>query len=166
MAKEAIETKPDIPRRAEIVPWRMQDVERIFDGWLDDFWSRPFQNIWRPGLRLARPLSVQAPALDVYEQKDDFIVKAEIPGMAKDEIDISLEGNTLTIKGEKKKEEEVKEQDYYRCERTFGSFLRTIELPVAVQTDKVSASFKNGVLEVRLPKTAEAKKNVVNVKVA
>ena len=62
--------------------------------------------------------------------------------------------------------EEVKEEDYYRCERTYGAFSRSIELPMAVQTDKVNASFKNGVLEIRLPKTEEAKKNVVKVKVA
>ena len=111
-------------------------------------------------------MSLDAPALDVYEQKDDLIVKAEIPGLTKDEIDISLEGNTLTIKGEKKKEEEVKEEDYYRCERTYGAFSRSVELPVAVQTHKVNAAFKNGVLEIRLPKTEEAKKSVVKVKVA
>ena len=111
-------------------------------------------------------MSLAAPALDVYDQRDDLIVKAEIPGLSKEEIDISLEGNTLTIKGEKRKEEEVKEEDYYRSERAYGAFSRSIELPVAVQTDKVNASFKNGVLEIRLPKTEEAKKNVVKVKVA
>jgi len=104
--------------------------------------------------------------MDVFEQKDDVIVKAEIPGLTKEEIDISLEGNTLTIKGEKKEEEEIKEEDYYRSERTYGAFSRSIEPPVAVQTDKVNASFKNGVLEIRLPRTEEAKKSVVKVKVA
>jgi HSP20 family protein len=75
----------------------------------------------------------------------------------------SLQGVELN---EKQKEEEVKDDDYYRCERTYGAFSRSIELPVTVQTDKVHASFKNGVLEVRMPKTEEAKKNVVKVKVA
>jgi HSP20 family protein len=138
----------------------------MFGDWFEDFWSRPFPRSWRPGLGLLRPVSLEAPVLDVYEEKDDLIVKAEIPGLAKDEIDISLEGNNLTIKGEKKKEEEIKEEDYYRCERTYGAFSRSIELPMAVQTEKVNASFKNGVLEIRLPKTEEAKKNVVKVKVA
>jgi HSP20 family protein len=147
-------------------PWRSSDVERMFEDWFDDFWARPFSRLWRPGFARLRPISLEAPALDVYEQKDDLIVKAEIPGLTKDEIDISLEGNSLTINGEKKKEEEIKEEDYYRCERTYGAFSRTIELPAAVQTDKVNASFKNGVLEIRLPKTEEAKKSVVKVKVA
>jgi HSP20 family protein len=166
MAKEAKETKPAVRQRTELGPWRFSDVERMFEDWFEDFWSRPFPRMWRPGFGRLRGISLEAPALDVYEQKDDVIVKAEIPGLTKDEIDISLEGNTLTIKGEKNKEEEVKEEDYYRCERTYGAFSRSIELPVAVQTDKVNASFKNGVLEIRLPKTEEAKKNVVKVKVA
>jgi len=110
--------------------------------------------------------TVELPTLDVYDEKDDLIVKAEIPGLTKDEIDISLDGNTLTIKGEKKKEEEVKEDDYYRCERSFGTFSRTIELPMEVKVDKVNASFKNVILEIRLPKAEEAKKNVVKVRVA
>jgi HSP20 family protein len=166
MAKEVKETKPVVRRRAEMEPWRFSDVERMFEDWFEDFWSRPFPRLSRPGFARLRPISLEAPALDVYEQKDDLIVKAEIPGLTKDEIDISLEGNTLTIRGEKKKEEEVKEEDYYRCERTYGAFSRSIELPLAVHTDKVNATFKNGVLEIRLPKTEEAKKSVVKVKVA
>jgi len=166
MTKEVKETKPAVRPRAEVEPWHHSDVERMFEDWFEDFRSRPFQRLWRPGFGRLRALSLDVPALDVYEQKDDLILKAEIPGLTKDEIDISLEGTTLTIKGEKKKEEEVKEDDYYRCERTYGAFSRSLELPVAVQTDKVNASFKNGVLEIRLPKTEEAKKSVVKVKVA
>ena len=165
MAKEVKETKPAVRRRMELEPWRFSDLERMFEDWFDDFGSRPLSRMWPRFARL-RGISLEAPALDVYEQKDDVIVKAEIPGLTKEEIDISLDGNTLTIKGEKKKEEEVKDEDYYRCERTYGAFSRSIELPVTVQTDKVNASFKNGVLEIRLPKTEEAKKSVVKVKVA
>ena len=166
MAKEVEESKAAVRHRTEIEPRRFADVERMFEEWFDEFWSRPFSRLRRPDFWRLRPISIEAPALDVYEQKDDLIVKAEIPGLAKDEIDISLEGNTLTIKGEKKKEEEVKEEDYYRCERTCGAFSRTVELPTDVHADKVKASFTNGVLEIRLPKTEEAKKNVVKVKVA
>ena len=166
MAKEVKETKPAVRQRTEMEPWRFPNIERMFEDWFDDFWSRPYPRLWRQGFARLQPISLEAPAVDVYEQKDDLIVKAEIPGLTKDEIDISLDGSTLTIKGEKKKEEEVKEDDYYRCERSYGAFARSIDLPVAVQTDKVNASFKNGVLEIRLPKTEEAKKSVVKVKVA
>lgn len=166
MAKEVKDIKPVVRRRAEVVPRRFSDVERMFEEWFEDFWSRPVPRVWRPDFWPLRPITLDAPALDVFDEKDDLIVKAEIPGMTKDEIDIRLDGNTLTIKGEKKKEEEVKEENYYRCERTFGSFSRTIELPMDVKTDKVNATFTNGVLEIRLPKAEEAKKNVVKVKVA
>jgi HSP20 family protein len=166
MAKEIKETKPAVRQRAEVEPWRFPDIERMFEDWFDDFRSRPFPRLWRPSFARLRPISLEAPALDIYEQKDALIVKAEIPGLTKDELDITLDGSTLTIRGEKKKEEQVKEEDYYRCERSYGAFSRSIDLPVAIQTDKVNASFKNGVLEIRLPKTEEAKKNVTKVKVA
>ena len=108
---------------------------------------------------------MRAPAVDVFEEKDDIVVKAEIPGMDKDNIEVNLTDHTLTIKGEKKKEEEVKEENYYRSERSYGSFFRTLELPKDVHGDKVKATFKNGVLEVRMPKTEEAKAKEIKVKV-
>ena len=166
MAKEVKETKPAPRPRGEVESWRFSDVEKMFEHWFEDYWSRPFPRLWRPNFARLRSMSLAAPALDVYEEKNELVVKAEIPGLTKDEIDITLEGDTLTIKGEKKKEEETKDEDYYRCERTYGEFSRTIEFPVAVQTDKVNATFKDGVLEIRMPKTEEAKKNVVKVKVA
>jgi HSP20 family protein len=107
----------------------------------------------------------RAPALDVYEDKDDIVIKAELPGLEKGDIEVNMTDHTLTIKGEKKKEEEVKEENYYRSERSYGSFTRTLQLPTDVQADKVKASFKNGVLEVRLPKTEEAKTKEIKVKV-
>jgi HSP20 family protein len=103
--------------------------------------------------------------LDVFEEQDDIVVKAELPGIDKENIEVNLTDRTLTIKGEKKKAEEVKEENYYRCERSYGSFLRSVELPKDVHADKVKASFKNGILEVRVPKTEEAKSKAIKVKV-
>jgi len=97
----------------------------------------------------------KTPALEVYEEKDDIVVKAELPGLAKPDLDIHLTGSTLSIRGEKKKEEEVKHEDYYRSERS-----RTAELSSEGKADQIKASFKEGVLEVRLPKTEEARKPV------
>ncbi len=105
------------------------------------------------------------PAVDVYEKDNEVVVKAEIPGMSKDDIEVSLANSTLTISGEKKKEEEIKDQDYYRCERSFGSFSRSIELPAPVKTEDAKASFVNGVLEIHLPKTAETKRKLITVEV-
>ena len=103
--------------------------------------------------------------MDLYEEKDEIVVKAELPGMEKDNIEVNLSDDRLTIKGEKKKEEEIKKENYYRSERSYGSFVRTLELPGEVQADKVKANFKNGVLEIRLPKTEQAKKKETKVRV-
>jgi HSP20 family protein len=149
-----------VPRRAssELSPWT--DLDRMFE----DFLGRRLRPSWLrrwPGAGM----DVTAPAVDLYEEKGDIVVKAELPGMEKDNIEVNLSESRLTIKGEKKKEEEVKKEGYYRSERSYGSFVRTLELPSEVQGDKVKASFKNGVLEIRLPKTEEAKKKEVKVKV-
>jgi HSP20 family protein len=165
MTKEVKDITPAV-RREGIEAKRFGDIEKLFEHWFEDFWSRPVPRLWRPEFWRFKETQLDVPTLDVYEEKDDLIVKAEIPGLNKEDIDISLEGNALTIKGEKKKEEEVKENDYYRCERSFGAFSRSIELPVDVKADKVNATFTNGVLEIRLPKADGAKKNVVKVKVA
>ena len=109
-------------------------------------------------------MEVKPPIVDVFEEKDDIVVKAELPGMEKDNIEVNLAAHTMTIKGEKKKEDEIKEENYYRAARSYGSFLRTLDLPKDVR-DKVKASFKNGILEIRMPKTEEAKTKEVKVKV-
>jgi HSP20 family protein len=103
------------------------------------------------------------PAVDVFEKNDKFIVKAEVPGMKEEDIDVSVVGDTLTIKGERKTETEVKEEDYYRCERSYGSFYRSIPLPSAVDASKIEASYEDGLLEVTLPKKAEVKPKKIAV---
>ena len=103
------------------------------------------------------------PAVDVFEKEDRFVVKAELPGMKEEDIDVSVIGDTLSIRGEKKTETEVKEKDYYRSERSYGSFYRSIRLPSGVDADKVEASFEDGVLEVTLAKSARAKPKKIAV---
>lgn len=152
-----------------VTPWRpFMDLtrwERDMDRMMEDFFGRRVRPWWPEGWSRTNELDVRAPAVDVFEEKDDIVVKAEIPGMDKDNIQVNLTDHTLTIKGEKKKEEEVKEENYYRSERSYGSFFRTLELPKDVHADKVKATFKNGVLEVRMPKTEEAKAKEIKVKV-
>jgi HSP20 family protein len=101
----------------------------------------------------------------VFEKEDEYVVRAELPGMKKEEIDISAAGDSLTIKGERKAEKEAKEKDYYLCERCFGSFERSLSLPTAVETGKVEARYENGVLEIKLPKVPEAKPKRVEISV-
>jgi HSP20 family protein len=157
------ETKALVPSRPpELLARWERDMERMFE----DFWRRPFPTLW--GMERwwpSRAVSLQIPVLDVYEEKDDVVVKAELPGLSKDEIEVNLTGSMLTLKGEKKKEEEIKEKDYYRSERSYGAFTRSVELPSEVKTDQVRATFKDGVLEIRAPKTEEAKKKSVSVKI-
>lgn len=150
-----------------VTPWRpfMGVIERDMDRMLDDFFGRRTRPWWPERWFRTDELDVRAPAVDMFEEKDDIVIKAEIPGMDKDNIQVNLTDHTLTIKGEKKKEEEVKEENYFRSERSYGTFLRTVELPRDVHADKVKATFKNGVLEVRMPKTEEAKAKEIKVKV-
>jgi HSP20 family protein len=104
------------------------------------------------------------PALDIYEDKDKYVMKAELPGMRNEDIDVSLDGNTLTISGERKQEEEKKEGDTYRSERFFGRFQRSVTLPARVDASKIQAAYKDGVLTVTAPKSEEAKPKQIEVK--
>lgn len=156
------EAKAVAPRRSimDLGRW-----ERDMDRMMEDFFGRRMRPWWPDRWFRGEEFDVRAPVVDLFEEKDDIVVKAEIPGMDKDNINVNLSDHTLTIKGEKKKEEEVKEENYYRSERSYGSFVRTLELPKDVHADKVKATFKNGVLEVRMPKTEEAKAREIKVKV-
>lgn len=104
-----------------------------------------------------------APAIDVYDSKDNIMVKADLPGLTKDEIEVSVHNNNLIIKGEKKKDQEVKEENYYRTERFYGSFYRTIPLSSDVDADKVVAKYEDGVLSLTLPKKEEAKPKQITI---
>lgn len=104
-------------------------------------------------------------SLDVYGEKDDLVVKVELPGIDKDDLDISLEDDVLTIKAEKKKGEVADEVTYYHSERYFGQYSRTITLPFAVDADKVTASYQNGLLEMRLPKAEEARARKIEINI-
>jgi len=156
------ETKAVGPRRPfmDLTHWE-RDMDRV----MEDFFGRRMRPWWPDRWFRADEMELKVPRVDLFEEKDDIVIKAELPGMEKDNIEVNLTDHTLTIKGEKKKEEEIKEEKYYRSERSFGSFMRVIELPRDVQADKVKAAFKNGVLEVRVPKTEEAKAKEVKVKV-
>ena len=104
------------------------------------------------------------PSLDVYEDKDNITVKAELPGMRKEDIQVSLDGDTLTISGERKQEEEQKDRETYRSERYFGRFQRSITLSQKVDPKRIEAKYKDGVLTIVLPKTEEAKPKKIEVK--
>jgi HSP20 family protein len=106
------------------------------------------------------------PALDVYDEKDSLVVKAELPGLKKEDIDINLHNGVLTISGERKRETEKKEGQTFRSERYFGRFQRSVTLPAAVNVKDVKASYKDGILSIELPKAEEAKPKQIAVNVS
>ena len=143
----------------ELAPFRefervRRQMDRLWDSFLEG------------GLRRRSEGEVEwLPSLDVAETKNELLVKAEVPGMDPKDIDISLSDGVLTIRGEKRQEKEEKEADYHLVERSYGSFTRSVQLPREVQSDKISASYKNGILKIALPKSEEAKKKEIKIKV-
>lgn len=109
---------------------------------------------------------VVVPNIEMYDRKNEIVLKAELPGVNKEDIDLTITKDSITVKGEVKREEEVKEEDYYSCERSYGSFTRTIALPVEVDSEKAKASIKNGVLEIILPKKEEARAKEIKIEVS
>jgi HSP20 family protein len=142
----------------ELTPWRPFEFDRI---------RREMDRLWDSFLEEGhvRRAGDWLPSIDVSETKSDLVIKAELPGMDPKDIDISMNNGFLTIKGEKKHEREEKEENYHVVERGYGSFTRSVRLPKEVQSDKITASFKNGVLRVTLPKSEEAKKKEIKIKV-
>jgi HSP20 family protein len=103
------------------------------------------------------------PAMDLVEREDHFVLKADLPGMSEDDVQIEVRDNVLTVSGERKAEHEEKRDGYYRMERAFGSFARTMTLPEGVDPDQIEASFDKGVLQVKIPKPAERKPHRINI---
>ncbi len=130
-----------------------REMNRVFDSF--------FSGADEPGLLNG----TWAPAVDVAEGEESYTVKMELPGVNKDDVKITLESNVLTIRGDKKAENEVKEKNYHRTERSYGSFQRSFTLPTTVKNDRIDAVYKDGILTVTLPKAEEAKPKQIEVKV-
>ena len=127
--------------------------------------NRLFNSTFGESGRPSDLFGMWTPALDLYEGKDDFVVRAELPGMSKEEIEITLHDGALSISGERKAEERSEESETHRTERFFGRFQRTLELPKPVKSDEVKAAYKDGILTITLPKTEEAKPKQIEVSV-
>lgn len=118
----------------------------------------------RPSRMLAAFGEAAIPAIDVYQTPNEFVVKASLPGTKPDDVNIDITGNTLTIKGETKAEQETKNEDYLYQERRYGSFSRSLVLPSGLQADKIEATMENGILTLTIPKAEEAKPKTIKVK--
>jgi HSP20 family protein len=131
-----------------------EEMERMFN---DFFQQRFWAPSWMPRFKFPELTEVST-SVDMFEEGDELVIKAEVPGLKKEEINIDITGDVVTISGEKKSEERTERKDFYRVERSFGSFSRKLHLPLEIQVDKVKASFKEGVLEIRMPKSENEKK--------
>lgn len=144
-----------------LTPWRplreLEEMERRFE---DIFGRSVMPALWR---RMQTEEKALTPAIEVFEKEDMYVVKAELPGTKQEDIDVSVVGDTLTIRGEKKAETEIKEENYICRESSYGSFHRSISLPSNINPQKIEANFEDGVLEINLPKAAEVKAKKVSV---
>ena len=111
-------------------------------------------------------LGTWSPAVDIFENDQNVVLKAELPGIDPKDVDVQVENNTLFLKGQRKFENEVKEKDYHRIERSYGSFMRSFSLPSTINAEKVTADYKNGVLTLTLPKKEEAKPKTIKISVS
>lgn len=143
----------------------LDEVERLFDRLMPRTWMRPMMWNWPvwSGLESAQR-NVRVPQLDVIDRDADILIRVELPGVEKKDIDVSISDNTLVIKGGVKHESKEQRKDYFRCEIEQGNFSRSLALPGAVDKAKISANFKDGVLEIILPKEESAQRRSVEVK--
>lgn len=126
--------------------------------------DRLFEESFVRPTRFWPELGIEEIPIDMYQTDNDVVVKASLPGTKPDEVDISITGDTITIKGERKKEKEVKEENYFYKERRYGAFSRSIVLPLPVKGDKAEATFDDGVLTVTIPKAEEVKPRTIKIK--
>lgn len=136
----------------------LEDVERLFEGFFPRSWLRPQREEWP-----LMSMEMRVPRVDVVDRDDDILVRAEIPGVEKKDLEISLTEDLLTIKGGIRQESKEEKGDYYRSEISSGMFARTITLPSSVNADKAKSEFKDGVLKLTLPKVENAKRRTIKV---
>ena len=164
-AKLNKETMKKEPKEMTVVePQRFLAPFEDMERWFEEAFRRPFFGpSWLPRLKFPEIMGEVSPSVDIFEDDNDVVVKAEVPGTRKEDIELNLTEDTITISGHKKEEEKVEKKDFYRLERSFGSFTRKLRLPTDILTDKAKASFKDGVLEVRIPKSPTAKSKKIPI---
>jgi HSP20 family protein len=133
-------------------------------GTLQDRMNRLFEDASR-GTRGGEPTITAAwsPAVDIYETENEIVVRAEVPGVERNDIQLNLENNVLTLKGERRFEKDTKEENYHRIERSYGSFSRSFSIPATVDESQIGADYKEGILTITLPKTQKAKPKQITI---
>ncbi|MCD6385228.1 Hsp20/alpha crystallin family protein [Candidatus Sumerlaeota bacterium] len=148
-----------------LIKWR---PHREWDPFADLFdLQKEINRLFNLSLSRSRPLveGAWAPAVDIYKKGDSYILEAELPGMSKDDIELSVQDNTVTIRGKKESKKEAKDEDYFCYERSFGEFYRNFQLPAEIDANKVKASFSDGVLRAELPIAESAKPKQIKIEI-
>ena len=145
----------------ELTPWKPFGGLGMLRKEMESLWDRFFNETQLTG----DMTDTWLPALDISEGKDAFVVKIELPGMTEKDVNVSISGDLLTIKGEKKKEKQEKDEHFHRVEIHSGSFQRSFQLPSSVKADKIEASFDKGILKISLPKIEDAKKKDIKIQI-
>lgn len=139
------------------------EMEQMLDKYFSQGWMRPFRMDWPEFAHLKPPFEGKTPSVDIIERDAEIVVKAELPGVDKDDIDISVTERSVSIKGSTSHEEKEEKGDYYRSEISRGSFARSLPLPAEVDESKARASFKDGILELTLPKKTKSRRQKINI---
>lgn len=170
MAKEVKKENDTVKKQKQVAISRRKgplspfwDDERWFENFFPRGWMRPFHVDWPSFHNLPGDIEARMPKVDVIDRDAEVLVRAEVPGVDKDDLEVSVTDHTVTIKGKTRHEEKEEKGDYYRCEISSGSFARTVALPSDVDTESVDASFKDGVLELKMPKVAMAKRRNIKI---
>jgi HSP20 family protein len=171
MAKEISTEKGERPlvrRSTAMAPFEdmehwFEDFSRRFDELFSSRWLHPFERGWPALPELRGPFEGKWPRVDVIDRDTEVIVKAELPGVTKENLDVSLAENTVTIKATTQHEEKEERGQYYHRETSRGEFQRTVMLPAEVKEEQAKATFKDGILELTLPKAAPAKRKTIKV---
>lgn len=154
-------------KRGELIPQGMPSLPDVFDE-MDRFMERYFggwglRPSWMPRFTWPEEMRTSYPRIDVFEEEGEVVVKAELPGVEKESLDVEITEGAVAVSGEKKKEEKVEKKDYYRMERSYGSFRRKMPLPAEIRSEEAKAVFRDGVLEIRAPKKTVEKKLKVEI---
>lgn len=166
MAKQAKkpegESRGMTPARQGGLMSPFEEMERMMEGFVPRGWLRPGWE-WPSWARVPMPFEGRMPKVDVIDREDEVVVKAELPGVDKKDLEVSMTDNAVTVRGSTSREEKEEKGDYFRSEIARGSFSRTIPLPAEVNGDKARAQFKDGILELTLPKLEKSKRRSIKV---
>ena len=155
--EDSIPVEREAPKRA-LSPF--EEMDRMFDGFFPRRWMQPFHLDMPHWPELAE---LKAPKVDIIDRETEIVVKAELPGVAKEDVDVTMTDNSVTIKGRSSHEEKEEKGNYYRCEISRGSFSRTVALPADVNADKARATFNDGILELTIPKEEKSHSKSITV---